>query len=146
MRCEIRQKPRTASKCVAKYAKSLEQRPNALRKILKTLMDGVKSAGAFKCVQMVSKCISNCGKFCVVSDLPRSNVFERTSKPLNDAKKPRSNSFRISSKTLYDAGLARQLRFKRRRKPKNGVKCVPKGRQKLRMAPGVRQVSHKRLI
>lgn len=51
MRCEIRQKPRTASKCVAKYAKNLEQRPNALRKILKTLINGVKSAGG---VQMRS--------------------------------------------------------------------------------------------
>lgn len=39
------------AKCVAKYAKSPEQRPNALRKILKTLIDGVKSAGG---VQMRS--------------------------------------------------------------------------------------------
>lgn len=38
-------------KCVAKYAKIPEQRPNALRKVLKTLMDGVKSVGG---VQMSS--------------------------------------------------------------------------------------------
>ena len=51
MRCETCQEPRTASKCVTKYAKSLEQHPNALRNILKTLIDGVKSAGG---VQMRS--------------------------------------------------------------------------------------------
>ena len=63
-------------KCVAKYAKSPEQRPNALRKILKTLMDGVKSAGgrpnAFKRSQNVFqiagssvRCLTCPGRMCL---------------------------------------------------------------------------------
>lgn len=87
MRCEICQEPRMASKCVAKYAKSLEQRPNTLRKILKTLMNSVKSAGlrpnAFKRSQNAFQIAESPVP---VSDLPRSNVFEWTSKQLNDAK------------------------------------------------------------
>ena len=64
-------------KCVAKYVKSSKRRPGALRKILKALMNGVKSAGG---VQMRSKQSQNTfqaeQKLCAVSDLPRSNVFE----------------------------------------------------------------------